>query len=143
MITKLKILVVGLVALAVGCATNNDLLDRENAAVGAGFKIITPNKPSQEALLRKLPTDRVTLINYGGKSYYVLPDVRHNRAYIGGPKQFQAYQQFRRDQKMNNEDDVAPSDPDQAAEINSMNWGEWDGWGPMGPTGALGEPGWY
>ena len=50
MITKLKILVVGLVALAVGCATNNDLLDRENAAVGATTKIITPNEPEQEAL---------------------------------------------------------------------------------------------
>ena len=32
-----------LVVLAASCASNN-LLDKENAATGAGFKIITPTK---------------------------------------------------------------------------------------------------
>ena len=58
--------------LAVGCAGH--LLDKENVAVAAGFKVITPAKPDQQALLRKLPADKVTRINYGGKPYYVLPD---------------------------------------------------------------------
>src|SRR6516165_2929733 len=83
-----------LAVLAVGCASSN-LLDRENAAVGAGFKIITPSKPDQLALLQKLPPDKVTPIIYGGKPYYVLPDLANKQAYIGGPKQYQVYKQFR------------------------------------------------
>ncbi len=136
-------LVVVLVAiLAVGCASNN-LLDKENAATGAGFKIITPAKPEQLALLQKLPPDKVTPITYGGKPYYILPDLANNRAYVGGPRQYQAYKQFRQKQQMNSENYLAPPDSVRTVEINAMNWGEWDGWGPMGPDGLLGEPGWY
>jgi hypothetical protein len=136
-------LAVALVAvLAMGCASNN-LLDKENAATGAGFKIITPAKPEQMALLQELPPDKVTPITYGGKPYYILPDLANNRAYVGGPKQYQAYKQFRQKQKMNSENYMAPPDSVQMVEINAMNWGEWGGWGPMGPDGFLGEPGWY
>ena len=60
--------------------------------------------------------------------------------YIGGPKQYQVYQQFRQKQKMNSESYVATPDSVTVVEINAMNWGEWDGWGP---DGLLGEPGWY
>ena len=134
--------VLALAVLAVGCASNN-LLDKENAAVGAGFKVITPRTAKQEALLHKLTPDKVTQITYGGKIYYVLPDVANNQAYVGGPKQYLAYKQFRQTQEKNADNYVAPSDPVQVVEVNSMNWGEWGGWGPMGPMGALGEPGWY
>jgi hypothetical protein len=136
-------LVVVLVAiLAVGCASNN-LLDKENAATGAGFKIITPAKPEQLALLQKLPPDKVTPITYGGKVYYILPDLANNRAYVGGPKQYQAYKQFRQKQQMNSENYLAPPDSVQMVEVDAMNWGEWGGWGPVGPDGFLGGPGWY
>jgi hypothetical protein len=130
---------IALVVLAAGCASNN-LLDKENAAMGAGFKIITPTKPDQMALLQKLPPDKVTPIVYGGKPYFVLPDLANNRAYIGGPKQYQVYQQFRQKQKMNAENYEARPDSVQVVEVNSMNWGEWGGWGP---DSTLGEPGWY
>jgi hypothetical protein len=138
-----NLLVVALVAiLAVGCASNN-LLDKENAATGAGFKIITPAKPEQLALLQKLPPDKVTPITYGGKVYYILPDLANNRAYVGGPRQYQAYKQFRQKQQMNSENYLAPPDSVQMVEVNAMNWGEWGGWGPVGPDGFLGGPGWY
>jgi hypothetical protein len=138
-----NLLIVALVAiLAVGCASNN-LLDKENAATGAGFKIITPAKPEQLALLQKLPPDKVTPITYGGKLYYILPDLANHRAYVGGPKQYQAYKQFRQKQQMNSENYMAPPDSVQMVEVNAMNWGEWGGWGPVGPDGFLGDPGWY
>ena len=131
-----------LAVLAVGCASNN-LLDKENAAVGAGFKIITPAKAEQMALLQKLPADKVTPITYGGKLYYILPDLANNRAYVGGPKQYQVYKQFRQKQEMNSENYVATPDSVTVVEINAMNWGDWGGWGPMDPMGVMGEPGWY
>ena len=139
-ITFKFIVTVALALLAVGCASYNDTLDKENAAVGAGFKIITPNKPDQLALLQKLPPDKVTPITFGGKAYYVLPDLANHRAYIGGPKQFQVYKQFRQKQKMNSENYVAPPDSVTVVEVNAMDWGAWGGWGP---DGLLGEPGWY
>jgi hypothetical protein len=129
-----------LVVLAVGCTSYNDTLDKENAAVGAGFKIITPTKPEQLALLQKLPADKVTPITYGGKPYYILPDLTNHRAYVGGPKQYQVYKQFRQKQENNYENYEATPGQVYVTEVNSMNWGEWGGWGPMG---ELGDPGWY
>jgi hypothetical protein len=136
---KSVLITIAFAALAAGCASNN-LLDRENVAVAAGFKIITPAKPEQQALLRKLPADKVTPIIYGGKPYYVLPDLINNQAYVGGPKQYQVYKQLRRKQQVDSDNDEASPDPVQVVEINSMNWGEWGGWGPMG---VMGGPGWY
>jgi hypothetical protein len=130
---------IAVAVLAIGCASNNDLLDRENAAMGAGFKIITPKKPDQVALLQKLPADKVTPIVYGGKQYYVLPDLANNRAYVGGPKQYQVYKQFRQKQVTNEEIYEARPDTVTVTEVNAMDWSAWDGWGP----GVLGEPGWY
>jgi hypothetical protein len=132
--------IITLAVLAVSCASNNDLLDRENAAMGAGFRIITPAKAEHMALLQKLPADKVTPITYDGKPYYILPDLANNRAYVGGPKQYQVYKQFRQKQKNNSENYVATPTPVQVVEVNSMNWGDWGGWGPMG---FMGGPGWY
>jgi predicted dienelactone hydrolase len=115
-----------LAALAASCASN--LEDKENVAVAAGFKVITPTKPDQQALLRKLPADKVTKINHGGKTYYVLPDLKNNQAYVGGPKQYQAYQRLRQQQLKNSEEleeaaEAVPGEP-----LDRMNWDEWGGW---------------
>ncbi len=128
--------------LAAGCASNN-LLDKENAAVAAGFKVITPNRPNHWELLQKLPPDKVTPITYGGKPYFILPDLANHQAYIGGPKQYQAYLHFRGEQKANAENYQSPPPTVVVTQGYAMDWGEWGGWGPMGPDGLLGEPGWY
>jgi len=129
--------ILALAALALSCASNNDLLDRENAATGAGFKIITPTKPAQLARLRQLPVDKVTQIVVAGKPYYILPDPARNQAYVGGPKQYQAYRQFRQQQSINAKNYQAPPLQVEVVEVDDMGWGEWVGWAPVG------EPGWY
>jgi len=134
-----------LAALAAGCASNN-LIDKENVAVAAGFKAITPTRPEQLAHLQTLPVDRVTPITVAGKHYYILPDLANNRAYVGGPKQYGVYQQLRRKQETNSENagnyESAPSDI-QVVELNDMNWGEWGGWGDVGGPDGMGWPDWY
>ena len=75
----------------------------------------------------------MALVQKDGKTYYVFPDAANNRALVGGPKQYQSYQQLRLQNKLANENL-------EAAEIYqdaSMNWGGWGGWG--GP----GWMGWY
>jgi predicted dienelactone hydrolase len=118
--------VIALLALAVGCATESQ--NKQNLAVAAGFKIITPTKPDQITLLQSLPADKVTPVNYHGKTFYVLPDAKNNQAYVGGLEQYQAYQQLRLAQHLSNQNLEAA----QMNSMNSMNWGAWGGWGGVG-----------
>jgi hypothetical protein len=37
----------------------------------------------------------MAILHKDGKTYYVFPDAALNQAYIGGPKQYQAYRQLR------------------------------------------------
>ena len=120
--------VIALLALAVGCASTKS---KENTLVAAGFKIITPSTPAQEAKLQALPADKVTMIQNDGKTYYVFPDKAHNQAYIGGPQQLQAYR------ALSSEQQIARENLD-AAELNQdpgFGWGGWGGWVAVGGGG--------
>jgi hypothetical protein len=133
---------IALAALAVGCASGNTLLDRENVAVAAGFKVITPKTPDQSARLRNLQPDKVSRIVVAGKTYYVLPDLQNNQAYVGGPKQFQVYQRDRRIQKQNSEHAATPSHI-EVVEVTETGWTGWGGWDAVGGPDGMGAPGWY
>ncbi|MEI6070258.1 MAG: hypothetical protein WCS31_00580 [Verrucomicrobiae bacterium] len=118
-----------LLAVAAGCAA--ELKSKENMAVAAGFQVITPVKPDQVALLPTLPKDKVTRITYHEKTYYVLPDVKKNQAYVGGAKEYQSYKQLRLAKQISNQNL-------EAAQMNQMaseNWGGWGGWGGYGGLG--------
>lgn len=126
-----------LLLFAAGCASS--LKDKQNLAVAADFKVITPSKPDQQELLQKLSANKVTRVNYGGKTYYILPDLKNNQAYVGGPKQYEAYQQLLQVQRQNVKTARAEKAADNyAAELeqaNNVNWGAWGGWGGWGPLG--------
>ena len=113
-----------LLALAVGC-TGMTTQSKENLLIAAGFQVITPKTAAHQQKLQTLPPGKVTLVQKGGKTYYVFPDAAHNQAYVGGPTQYQAYQQLRLVNKLENENL-------EAAELNqdaSMDWGMWGpGW---------------
>src|SRR5881628_2967534 len=89
-----------LLALTVGCATTSSTQNRESMLVASGFKVITPKTAAQQQKLQALPPGKVTMIQKGGKTYYVFPDPANNRAYIGRPKEYQAYQQLRATNKL-------------------------------------------
>jgi hypothetical protein len=112
---------IALLALAVGCASTQS---KENMLVAAGFKVITPKTAEQTAKMKALPSSKVTQVKKDGKLYYVFPDVAHNQVYVGGPQQYQAYQQLKLDKQIADENmDAAEIDRD-----TSMNWGAWGGW---------------
>jgi hypothetical protein len=116
-----------LLALSVGC-TGMQTQSKENLLIAAGFKTVVPKTAAQQQKLQALPPDRVASVQKGGKTYYVFPDAANNRALVGGPKQYQAYQQLRLQNKLAEENL-------EAAEIYqdaSMNWGAWGGWGGPG-----------
>lgn len=111
--------------LVAGCATSNTALSNDNLAIAAGFKVITPTKPDQQAMLAKLPKDKVSPVTYQGATYYVLPDSMNNLAYVGGLPQYQDYQRLRVAKQLSNNNLEAA----QMNEMNSMDWGGWGGWG--------------
>ena len=119
---------IALLAFGAGCASTRST---ENTLVAAGFKIITPSTPAQEAKLQTLPADKVTMIQNDGKTYYVFPDKAHNQAYVGGPQQLQAYRALCSEQQ------IARENLD-AAELNQdpgFGWGGWGGWVAVGGGG--------
>jgi hypothetical protein len=93
--------------------------------VASGFKVITPKTDKQQQKLQNLSPDRVTMIQKGKKTYYIFPDPVQNRAYVGGPKEYRAYQQLRATNKLVKENlETAEMSPDA-----QMDWSSWGGWG--------------
>ena len=132
---------IALLALTAGCATTQSTQNRESMLVASGFKTITPKTAAQQQKLQKLPPGKVAMIQKRGKTYYIFPDAAHNVAYVGGPKEYQAYQQLRAANKLANEN-LETAEMYQDA---SMDWGAWGGWGagwgPMGMGMGVGRVG--
>jgi len=107
-----------LLALTIGCASTQSTQNRESMLVASGFKVITPKTPAQQQKLQNLPPGKVTMIQKGGKTYYIFPDPAHNQAYVGRPLETaEMYQD------------------------SEMQWGVWGGWGGgFGPWGPMGGP---
>lgn len=115
-----------LLVFVTGCASTQN---KENLLSAAGFKVITPTTATQKQKLAALPAGKVTRIVKKGKTYYIFPDVANNAAYIGGPKQFQAYKQLRTQQNIANEN-LEAAELNQDAAMSWETWGGWYGWGP-------------
>jgi hypothetical protein len=125
--------------LLIGCATTQtSTQNRESMLVASGFKVITPKTAAQQQKLQNLPSGKVTMIQKGGKTYYVFPDPANNRAYIGRPKDYQAYQQLRATNKLAMEN-LETAQMYRDSEMEWSMWGGWDAglgsWGPMGGPG--------
>jgi hypothetical protein len=130
-LTPFRILsALALLAMAAGCA---NIQSKENSLLAAGFKVVVPKTAAQQQKLKALPADKVTMVQKSGKTYYVFPNAAHNQAYVGGPKQYEAYRQLRMKQKLANEKLEAA---EMNLEASQMDWYGWGGWGAWGP-------GWY
>ena len=119
---------VALVAsLAAGCATKQPTQETQDVLLGSGFKMVTPSTPEQQALLKKLPPGKFTVVNRKGKTWYVFPDLPHNQAYVGTPDQYQSFKLSYSDEQLTGA---------QLGNVNlaedSAEWGAWDALGVWG-----------
>ena len=126
-------IVAGSAAVLISCAsTQTTTQNRESMLVASGFKVITPKTAAQKQKLQNLPAGTVTMVKKAKKTYYVFPDPAHNQAYVGGPKEYQAYQQLRAEKKLSRED-LQDAEMYQDATMEWSVWGGGEGvWGPMG-----------
>src|SRR6476469_6837783 len=131
--------VIALLALTAGCSTTSSTQNKESMLVASGFKVITPKTAAQQQKLQQLPPGHVVMVNRQGRTYYVFPDAAHNQAYVGGPHEYQAYQQMRAANNIAQEQ-LETSQMDQDAAMNWGGWGGWGmGWGPMGMGVGVGR----
>src|SRR6476620_1565899 len=134
-------LVVAVAIAMVGCAstTQTSTQNKESMLVASGFKTITPKTAAQKQKLQNLPPGKIAMIQKGGKTFYVYPDAANNQAYVGGPKEYQAYQQQRAANKLA-EENLETAEMYQDAAMNWGAWGGWGaGWGPMGMGVGMGR----
>ena len=113
---------IALLALATGCATTSTTQTTDLLSA-AGFKLVTADTPKKQELLKSLPTGQLSLITWKGKSFYVQPDVPNNRAYVGTPAEYRAYQQLRLAKQLSNDNLMA-------AQMNEDAMNRWGAWGP-------------
>ena len=125
-------------AFLVSCSTTQtSTQNKESMLVASGFKTIIPKTAAQQQKLQTLPPGKVTMIQKKGKTYYIFPDPANNRAYVGGPRQYQAYQQLRAENKLTRED-LETAEMYQDSEMQWSLWGGGEGvWGPMAGPGAF------
>ena len=133
--TKFPFVLAAAIALA-GCAstsnTSTSSQSKESMLVASGFKTITPKTAAQKQKLQNLPPGKIAMIKKAGKTYYVYPDAPNNQAYVGGPAEYQAYQQQRAANKLAEEN----LETAELYQDSAMNWGAWGGWGAgWGPMG--------
>jgi hypothetical protein len=113
-----------LLALALGCASSSPTASEQSLLIASGFKVITPKTAAQQQKLQSLPPGQLAVINKGGQTYYVFPDAPNNRAFVGGPDQYQALVNYRQSQHLAAEQmstSTAYQDP-------SLGWDTWNGW---------------
>lgn len=113
---------VALLAIAASCATTSTT--KTDMLSAAGFKLLAADTPKKQELLNTLPKDQLSMVTWKGKTFYVQPASTPNQAYVGTPKEYQAYQQLRLAKQMSNDQLVA-------AQMNRdamMGWG--NAWGP-------------
>ena len=134
-------LVLAVAIAMVGCATTTQTStqNKESMLVASGFKTITPKTAAQKQKLQNLPPGKIAMIKKSGRTYYVYPDAPNNQAYVGGPKEYQAYQQLRAANNIANEN-LETAEMYQDAEMQWGAWGGWGmGWGPMGMGVGVGR----
>jgi len=121
---------IALLALTVSCTeTQRETQHKEKYLIAAGFKVIVPRTAAQQQRLKALPTDRLTMVQKDGKTYYVFPDPANNQAYVGGRTQYQAYTQIRTANQFRKESLEA------AGFGQETDWGTFGGWGGPGWAG--------
>ena len=81
-------------AVASGCATKAPPRPDESELLAAGFKVLVASTRLQEEWVQSLPPGQIRPMQRNDKKYFVYPDAPRKQIYVGGPQQYEAYQQL-------------------------------------------------
>ena len=112
-----------LLVFATGCASTTS--SKPDMLAAAGFRLMSADTPQKQQVLATLQADKLTLITWKGKQFYVEP-AGNNQAYVGTPTEYQAYQQLRLAKQMSNDNLMAAQLNQQAMYGWGSTVGAWD-----------------
>jgi hypothetical protein len=107
-----------LLLLAAGCASNQPAQSEPDMLIASGFQVRYPTSTQQDKL-QSLTAGQISLIQAYGLNLYVYPDWPNRRVLVGGPTQYQAYQQYRQSRNLPAEN------PPQVYHGPSFDWRKW------------------
>lgn len=116
-----------MVTILGGCASQSKV----TLLSAAGFRTVVPSTPSQIAQLKTLPQRKVVPVAKGGKTAFLYADASRNVLLVGNQKQYNQFQQYNLQYKIQEDKEAAAGlNADAATEWNA--WGGMDGpfWGP-------------
>lgn len=65
----------------------------ESELLASGFKVLVATTTVQQDWVKSLPPGEIRAMQRTGKKYFIYPDAANNRIYVGGPQEYDAYQQ--------------------------------------------------
>ena len=66
----------------------------ESQLLTLGFKVLVASTPVQEKWVQSLPPGQIRAMQRNGKKYFIYPDAARKQIYVGGPAEYEAYQQL-------------------------------------------------
>ena len=92
LLTVLRALAV-LVFVAGAAAAATPRID-ESQLLALGFKVLVATTTVQQEWVRSLPPGQIRPMQRTGKKFFIYPDASRNQIYVGGPAEYEAYQQL-------------------------------------------------
>ena len=90
---KVLVALAATVFVASGVAAATPRVD-EGQLLELGFKVLVATTKVQQDWVRSLPPGQIRPMQRTGKKFFVYPDAPRNQIYVGGPKEYEAYQQL-------------------------------------------------
>jgi len=109
-----------------GCAVVNEMGSgaTEETLIASGFRARPADTPQKQAILEELPAYQVVPHNFRGRELYVYADPAKDVVYVGGPAEYQQYNQRLLEQTADNESLMEAQDQAAAAQMSSaFDWG--------------------
>ena len=91
------------VFVAGGAAAATPPVD-ESELLSLGFKVLVATTPAQQDWVKRMAPGQIRAMQRTGKKYFIYPDAPRNQIYVGGPKEYEAYQQLHPDSKLAGQD---------------------------------------
>jgi hypothetical protein len=66
----------------------------ESQLLNLGFKVLVATTKVQQDWVRTLPPGQIRPMQRTGRKFFIYPDASRNQIYVGGPAEYDAYQQL-------------------------------------------------
>lgn len=92
----------------------------ESELLGLGFTVLVASTPTQEDWVRRLPQGKVKPMQRNGKKYFIFRDPTRTQIYVGGPKEYAAYQQLHPESRLGTEEAAKKGSAARAKQNTAM-----------------------